>query len=159
MKYSEHPVLNLPSIDPRRIRETAEGEQIYDVIRGKWVALTPEEWVRQHFVDWLVAAKGYSPYRIANEVGIKLNTMSRRCDTVVYDGTGRPAVIVEYKAPNVAVTQKVFDQIVRYNMIVNARLLIVSNGMCHYCCAIDYDRHTYRFLKEIPDAAREGQSR
>lgn len=157
MNNSKITQLELPPIDVRRVRESPEGNQIFDPVRLKWVALTPEEWVRQHFVDWLISAKGYSPYRIANEVGIKLNTMSRRCDTVVYDGYSRPAVIVEYKAPTVTINQKVFDQIVRYNMVLQARMLIVSNGLSHYCCLMDYSNHSYRFLPEIPTAAELAQ--
>jgi type I site-specific restriction endonuclease len=87
---------------------------------------------------------------MANEISLSLNGTSRRCDTVVYDRTGKPLIIVEYKANTVEITQKVFDQIVRYNMVLKARYLIVSNGMKHYCCRIDYDNHTYHFLQEIP---------
>ena len=87
---------------------------------------------------------------MANEVQIKLNSMSRRCDTVVYDRALQPRVIIEYKAPSVPITQQVFDQICRYNMVIQADYLIVSNGLAHYCCKIDYKNQSYAFEKEIP---------
>ena len=88
---------------------------------------------------------------MANEVQLKLNGMSRRCDTVVYDRTLRPRVIVEYKAPTVNITQQVFEQICRYNMVLQVDYLIVSNGLAHYCCKVDHATHTHTFLKEIPE--------
>lgn len=138
MNIASLPRLNLPAFDVRlrATSRTSEDAEVYDPLRRKWVALTPEEWVRQHFVNMLVTVMGYSPHRIANEIGLRLNNTRRRCDTVVYDNTIRPAVIVEYKAPHIALTQRVFDQIARYNMVLDARFLIVSNGMTHYCCRI-----------------------
>ena len=123
---------------------------ILDIIRRQYVALTPEEWVRQHFVHFLIHHKGYPQSLMANEVQLKLNGMSRRCDTVVYDRTLKPRVIVEYKAPTVNITQKVFDQICRYNMVLQVDYLIVSNGLAHYCCKVDNENQTYTFLQEIP---------
>ena len=87
---------------------------------------------------------------MANEVALSLNNTKRRCDTIVYDMTATPLVIVEYKAPTVDISQAVFDQIVRYNMVLHAKYLIVSNGINHYCCKIDYSNHSYVFLPEIP---------
>ncbi|MGM9861238.1 MAG: type I restriction enzyme HsdR N-terminal domain-containing protein [Muribaculaceae bacterium] len=140
--------LNLPRYD-MRLRRSCDGSvQVYDLLRDKWVALTPEEWVRQHFVNYLLTAKGYPRYLTANEVSLKLNATSRRCDTVVFDRERRPLVIVEYKAPTVAITQKVFDQIARYNSVLRAPVLIVSNGLQHYSCR--FDGTGYTFLKEIP---------
>lgn len=141
--------LNLPTYD-YQVKRTADGDKIFDCLRHKFVVLTPEEWVRQHFTSFLVKHKGYPASLMANEISLSLNGTSRRCDTVVYDRTGKPLIIVEYKANTVEITQKVFDQIVRYNMVLKARYLIVSNGMKHYCCRIDYDNHTYHFLQEIP---------
>lgn len=142
--------LNLPTFDKKIIQK--EGKPfIFDIIRRQHVALTPEEWVRQHFVHFLIAHKGFPQALMANEVQLKLNGMSRRCDTVVYDRTLRPRVIVEYKAPTVNITQQVFDQICRYNMVLQVDYLIVSNGLVHYCCKIDYSKKTYAFLKEIPE--------
>lgn len=142
-------VLNLPPFE-KKITQKDDKTFILDIIRRQYVSLTPEEWVRQHFVHFLIDHKGFPQSLMANEVQLKLNGMSRRCDTVVYDRTLRPRVIVEYKAPTVNITQQVFDQICRYNMVLQVDYLIVSNGLAHYCCKIDYDTGTYSFLKEIP---------
>ena len=141
--------LNLPPFD---VKISSEGgkKRIFDSIRRRYVALTPEEWVRQHFVHFLQTAKGYPPALMANEVQLKLNGMSRRCDTVVYDRALTPRVIVEYKAPTVEITQQVFDQIGRYNRVLRVDYLIVSNGLTHYCCRIDYATQGYTFLPDIP---------
>lgn len=141
--------INLPSY-PYRLQRTPEGIKIFDALRHKWLVLTPEEWVRQHFVAFLCNHKGYPSSLMNNEVSLELNNTRRRCDTVVFDRSGQPLVIVEYKASSVEITQKVFDQIVRYNMVLHARYLMVSNGLSHFCCRIDYDNHSYEFLKEIP---------
>lgn len=124
---------------------------ILDVIRRQYVALTPEEWVRQHFVHFLIEHKGYPQSLMANEVQLKLNGMSRRCDTVVYDRALRPRVIIEYKAPSVSITQRVFEQICRYNMVLQVDYLIVSNGLAHYCCKVDYATRSYTFVEDIPE--------
>ena len=109
--------LNLPPFD-RKVTQREGKTFIFDIIRRQYVALTPEEWVRQHFVHFLTDEKGYPQSLMANEVQLKLNGMSRRCDTVVYDRTLKPRVIIEYKAPTVNITQQVFDQICRYNMVL-----------------------------------------
>ncbi len=142
--------LNLPPYE-KKITKKDDKPFILDVIRRQYVALTPEEWVRQNFVHFLIEHKGYPQSLMANEVQLKLNGMSRRCDTVVYDRTLRPRVIVEYKAPSVSITQKVFEQICRYNMVLQVDYLIVSNGLAHYCCRIDYPTRSYTFLQEIPE--------
>jgi len=142
-------LLNLPNYTPK-ISQINGKSFIYDPVRRKKVALTPEEWVRQHFVNYLITEKKYPKERIANEVTVSLNGMSRRCDTVVYNHFLEPVVIVEYKAPSVPVTQDVFEQIARYNTCLRVKILIVTNGLEHYCCRIDYDTPTYSYLKEIP---------
>jgi len=139
--------LNLPEAT---LQLSAGGDKVFDPLRRKYVALTPEEYVRQHFTAFLISHRGYPAGLMANEVGITLNGTSRRCDTVVFDRTGRPLMIVEYKAPSVAVSQRTFDQIVRYNMVLHTRYLIVSNGLRHYCCHIDYSAKRYEFLPDIP---------
>lgn len=144
--------LNLPSFDIRLQRDD-EGVKIFDRLRKKFIILTPEEWVRQHFVNYLINHKGFPESLMANEIGITLNGTRRRCDTVVFDKHGSPMVIVEYKASSIVISQSTFDQIVRYNMVLHARYLIVSNGMNHYCCRIDYDNMSYDFMKEVPDYA------
>ena len=143
--------LNLPEYSDVRICRDGDALKIFDRIRKKFVALTPEEWVRQNFVNHLIENLGYPESLIANERGIELNGTSRRCDTVVFDRYGLPAMIVEYKAPTVNITQEVFDQIVRYNLVLHARFLIVSNGLTHYCCQIDPSTGAYTFLPAIPD--------
>lgn len=142
--------LNLPSYEIK-ICEREGKQQIFDSLRKCYVALTPEEWVRQHFVNYLTEHKGYPAALTANEVAIKLNNTSRRCDTVVYDKELHPIVIVEYKAPTVKITKEVFAQISRYNLVLRVDYLIISNGLQHYCCKMDYDNNCYTFLNEIPD--------
>ena len=142
--------LNLPEYN-FKVKKTEDGSwAIWDRLRNRWVSLTPEEWVRQHFVEWLIAQKGFPAALMGNEVSLTQNGISRRCDTIVGDRTGSPLVIVEYKAPSIHITQKTFDQIVRYNRVLKARYLIVSNGLAHYCCQVDYDNNSYRFLEDIP---------
>lgn len=142
--------LNLPQYNINVRTATDGSQQIFDALRNKFVALTPEEWVRQHFVSFLITHLGYPAGLMANEVSLSLNGTSRRSDTVVYDSSAQPLVIVEYKAPSVRITQKTFDQIVRYNMVFKAPYLIVSNGLNHYCCHIDFVNHSYKFLQDIP---------
>lgn len=143
-------VLNLPSFIPK-IAEKDGKRTIFDPVRQKYVALTPEEWVRQHFVNYLTTRKNYPKELLANEVLVKLNGTSKRCDTVAYSRFLEPLVIIEYKAPHIPITRAVFDQIARYNMVLHVEYLIVSNGLEHYCCRIDYDRRSYSFLEGIPD--------
>ena len=125
-------------------------KQVFDQLRGRFVALTPEEWVRQNFVRFLIEERGLPRGLMGNEISLTLNGLRRRCDTLVTDRAGAPLVIVEYKAPEIEITQQTFDQIVRYNMVLHAKYLIVSNGISHYCCKIDYDNNSYRFLHDIP---------
>lgn len=142
--------LNLPSY-PYRLRRKADGNiAIWDAMRRRYVVLTPEEWVRQHFVAFLVSHRGYPAGRIGNEISLTLNGMPRRCDTIVYDAQGLPLVLIEYKAPHVAITQDTFDQIVRYNSQFCVPYIVVSNGLTHYCCHIDYTSRTHTFLPDVP---------
>lgn len=145
------PPLNLPDADLRIAKDGNGKLKVFDKIRKKYVALTPEEFVRQRFVEWLTNTLNYPSALIANEIGIELNSTHRRCDTVVFRSNGEPLMIIEYKAPGITVSQEVFDQIIRYNMVLKARYLVVSNGFMHYCCVIDYDHATYAYLPEIPD--------
>ena len=142
--------LNLPSYDAK-IRKNGSLMEIYDPLRRKYVALTPEEWVRQHFVNWLIIDKEYPTSLMANEAGIKLNSLTRRCDTVVYDQHLDPLMIIEYKESNISITQDVFDQIVRYNTVLKVQYIVVSNGVKHYCCKMNYEKHSYDFLIDIPN--------
>ena len=146
---SEQPPLHLPPVD-LRLRMEGKLLKVFDPLRRKYVALTPEEYVRQHFTAWMTESLGYPASLMNNEVSLRLNDTLRRCDTVVFRSDGTPCVIVEYKAPTVAVTQSVFDQIARYNMVLHSRFLIVSNGLRHFCCELDYEKDSYRFLPHIP---------
>lgn len=141
--------LNLPPFDIK-VKKVNGKLVVFDQLRRKFIALTPEEWVRQHFINYLTTEKGYSPSLIANEIQINLNNQKRRCDSVVYDKELQPIVIVEYKAPDVDITQGVFDQIVRYNIVLKVKYLIVSNGINHYCCKIDYTTQSFEYLSDIP---------
>lgn len=142
--------LNLPSC-PIKISGTQLKPTILDILRRKYVALTPEEWVRQHFVHYLIEQKNYPASLLANEVKLQVGDKTLRADSVLYDTCLRPRMIVEYKAPSVKLTQKVFDQISVYNMLLRVDYLIVSNGMESYCCKMDYERQSYTFLQDIPD--------
>lgn len=142
--------LNLPDFQVK-IAVTDGKKMIFDPLRRKYVALTPEEWVRQHFVHFLIQHKGYPSGLLANEVQLTLNGTRKRCDTVLYDRTRTPRMIIEYKAPTIPITRQVFDQITRYNIALKVDYLIVSNGLEHYCCKVDYERFCCNFLKEIPD--------
>ena len=141
--------LNLPEYQ-FNIRNIEDAFVILDTLRKRWVTLTPEEWVRQNFVRFLIDDREFPAALMNNEISLTQNGIKRRCDTLVADRQGAPLVIVEYKAPNIEITQKTFDQIVRYNMVLRAKYLVVSNGMSHYCCKIDYETNSYKFLKEIP---------
>jgi predicted type IV restriction endonuclease len=141
--------LNIP-VSELRIRNDAVKAMVFDRLRKQYVRLTPEEWVRQQFINYLISHKNYPEGLLANEVTIALGNVSRRCDTVLYDANLRPRMIIEYKAPSISVTQKTFNQILRYNMSLNVSWLIVTNGLQHFCCFLSADG-SYSFLKEIPD--------
>lgn len=142
--------LNLPPYDYRLRRNSDGSIAIWDTTRRRYIVLTPEEWVRQHFIAYLTAHRGYPAGRIGNEISLTLNGRPRRCDTIVYDAQGTPLVLIEYKAPHINITQDTFDQIVRYNMVYSVPYIIVSNGLNHYCCHIDYTTRTHTFLPDIP---------
>ncbi len=142
--------LNLPPY-ALRLRENDGRKVIFDVLRRKYVTLTPEEWVRQHFVHFLINHKHYPQGLLANEVELKVGEKRLRCDTLLYNKQLQPQMIIEYKAPDVAITQRVFNQITVYNMLLHVDYLVVSNGLQHYCCRMDYERNSYEFLRDIPD--------
>lgn len=141
--------LNLPDIEPN-IKKEGKKTLIFDALRKRYVTLTPEEWVRQHFVSFLTKHKDYPASLIANEMSIELNGMSRRCDTVVYDRNLNPLAIVEYKAPSVTISQRTFEQANAYNQVLRVPYIIISNGITHYCCHLDYEKQVCEFLPEIP---------
>lgn len=141
--------LNLPKC---RLRlEQREGKPyVYDDLRRKFVRLTPEEWVRQHFVRYLIDDLGYPQPLMQNEVALRLGETVKRCDTLLYDKALRPQMILEYKAPHVTLTERVLQQIVRYNYVLRVPYLVLSNGLEHLLCRIDYEKMTYVFLSEFP---------
>lgn len=142
--------LNLPKYGIK-IKNVDGNKAIFDILRRKFVRLTPEEWVRQHFIHYLIDHKGYPQALMANEIQLSVGNKKLRCDSVIYDRSLKPRMIVEYKAPTVNITQKVFDQITVYNMLLHVDYLVVSNGIKHYCCRMDYDNQKYLFLEDIPD--------
>lgn len=155
-RHPSMPPLQLPPAK-LRIRQSA-GEhlyEVYDTQRERWVALTPEEWVRQHFVAMLISRMHYPASRIANEVPIAANGVGHRCDTVVYGSDRAPWMIVEYKAPGIRITQEVFRQIARYNMILHAPFLVVSNGISHYACAVDSASGAVSFIPGLPEIPKK----
>ena len=142
--------LNLPPYQAR-VKEVNGQKQIFDILRRKYVALTPEEWVRQHFIHFLINYKKYPATLLANEVELKVGQKRLRADTILYSKDLKPLMILEYKAPHITITQKTFDQISVYNMLLHVDYLIVSNGLQHYCCKMDYNSKKYLFLEDIPE--------
>ena len=142
--------LNLPSAN-LNIRRQDNKDYVFDRLRKQFVRLTPEEWVRQHFIHYLIQEKHYPEGLLANEVCISLGLVTRRCDTVLYDSFLHPRMIIEYKAPSVSISQKTFDQIMRYNYRLKVPWLIVSNGLEHYCCRINETGEAV-FLREVPES-------
>lgn len=125
--------------------------QILDIVRKKYVSLTPEEWVRQNFVAWLIQFKKYPSGLIAIEKELLLNNMRKRYDIVVYNSNHIPAMLIECKAPGVPITQKVFDQAARYNMSVKVGHMIITNGIDHYYCTIDSENGSFAFEDQVPE--------
>lgn len=123
---------------------------IFDRLRKKFVALQPEEWVRQNMIEYLVSDLKYPASLIGNEISLTYNSMQKRCDSVVYNNRGEAIMIIEYKAPNVDITQKTFDQIALYNTQLKVKFLLVSNGLKHYCCKVDLSSSGISFLQNIP---------
>lgn len=145
--------INLPNFDIKVKREGGR-TLVFDFLRRRFVTLTPEEWVRQHFTHYLVDHLGYPAGLMANEVMVSLGGVARRCDTVVYAKAGGfPLMIIEYKAPEVAITQQVFQQIAAYNSVLRAPYLVVSNGVRHYCMHMDYAAQRVDYLAGVPPYA------
>lgn len=141
--------LNLPQYN-FRIKTERDKTLIFDVIRKKFVVLTPEEWVRQNFIEYLKNEKKFPESLMAVEKQISVNGLQRRFDLLVYTRNGQPLLIAEFKAPEVKITQEVFDQVVRYNMALRVEKVIVSNGLQHFACEIDYTKNSFSYLPEIP---------
>jgi len=146
--------LNLPTYK-LRIKSNENKLAIFDIIRKKYVILTPEEWVRQHIVHYLIEDKNYPVSLIAIEKKLSINKLTKRTDILVFNTKGLPHIIVECKAPTVKITQEAFDQIARYNLTLNANYLIVTNGLKHFYCAMDVKNEQYLFLDNIPKYTHE----
>ena len=124
--------------------------QVFDVIRKKYFVLTPEEWVRQHFIHYLNNEKNYPMGLMGVEKMIKYNALKTRADIVLYTREGKAKMIVECKAPNIKITQDTFNQIAKYNFKLKVEYLVVTNGMQHFCCRMDYENNSISFLDDIP---------
>ena len=125
--------------------------EVLDILRRKYVTLTPEEWVRQHFINYLITDKGYPKGLLANEVELKVGDKKLRCDSILYGKDMQPKMIMEYKAENVALTPKVIKQITTYNMLLRVRYLIISNGLMHLCLHYEEEKDKWTFMEEIPE--------
>lgn len=143
--------LQLPAFDYRIRKGKHTRDEIWDDFRKKYVPLTPEEWVRQHILHFLVTAKHYPASLIGVEVAVKVNRMQKRSDIVAFDLNGEPLMIVECKAPQVEITQEVFDQVAMYNLSFSGKYLLVTNGRAHFACEINHALKTWHFLPDIPD--------
>ena len=143
-------LLNLPETEIK-IKKLNGKDYVFDRLRKQYVRLTPEEYVRQRFVSFLIESKKYPPSRMANEITIDLGNVRKRCDTVLYDNYLRPLMIIEYKSATEVIGQKTFDQIALYNLVLQVPWLTITNGIQHFCCRIDKEKNEYVFLDEIPE--------
>jgi len=145
--------LNLPSYS-FKLKSNEKHTLIFDNLRKKNVVLTPEEWVRQHVVRFLMEEKKYPASLIALEKQVIINNLKKRTDILVFDKNGKHHLLVECKAPKIKITQATFDQIARYNLTLKANYLMVTNGLEHFFCKMDFENETYIFLKDIPNYKR-----
>jgi len=142
--------LNLPSCE-FTIKQEGNKTFIFDGIRKKYVVLTPEEWVRQHFIHYLISYKKYPSSLISIEMPLRINNINKRSDIVVFNRLGIPYFMVECKAPEIKISQSAFDQIARYNLNLKVKYLVVTNGLNHFCCKYNYKTASYIFLDNIPE--------
>ncbi len=142
--------LNLPEYDFRIIKEN-DKLKIFDLYRKRYVALTPEEWVRQNFLKWLCTEKQYPETLISVEKGLKYNKLQKRSDAVVYNREGNPLMIIEFKAPSIEINNNTINQIASYNYTIDAKYLVITNGLQHYCLRKDIQNLTFSFIENIPD--------
>jgi hypothetical protein len=145
------PKLNFPSIFEPRLKKEGKDLKIYDVVRKKFFVLTPEEWVRQHTVFYLHHDKHFPLSLMMLEKEFKYGTLKKRMDVLIYDKEGQPFFLVECKAPNIKISQETFHQIARYNMVFKVKYLLITNGLNHFCCEMNYENQSYVFLHEVPD--------
>jgi len=142
--------LNLPPFTPK-VQKTDGKSTIFDIIRKKYVALTPEEWVRQHLVNYFINHRGYPKSLISVESGLFYNQLAKRTDVVVYSREGSPLLLAECKSFKVSLSDRVFEQSAIYNSNLKAPYLLISNGLVHYCCRLNYQDATYKFLDAVPN--------
>jgi hypothetical protein len=141
--------LNFPDISAR-LKRIDEVVKIYDEVRKKWIALTPEEWVRQHLIHYLRDHLGYPGSLMAVEKSLRYNGMTRRSDLVVFGRDSAPLLLAECKAPGIKIDGKTFDQAARYNLQYQVPYLLVTNGLEHYFCVMDFSSTTWKFSDKIP---------
>ena len=146
----ELPKLNLPNAE-LKIKLVEETTQVFDEVRKKYFKLTPEEWVRQNFIHYLNKEKNYPFGLMGVEKMVKYNSLKTRADIVIWNRERMPSVIVECKAPNIKITQDAFNQIARYNFKLRVKYLVVTNGLQHFCCEMDYESKKITFMQEIPE--------
>jgi len=137
-----------------RLKNRQNKPFIFDLVRKKFVSLSPEEWVRQHVVQYLIKDKKYPLSHVNVEKQILLNGLKKRYDVVIFNTDGSIHLLVECKAPEIAITQKTFDQIASYNFNLDATFLMVTNGLQHYYCQLLKNEEKYQFLREIPEFSR-----
>ena len=142
--------LNLPKIDIKS-KLVNESIQIFDIVRKNFFVLTPEEWVRQHVIHYLIFNKKYPKGLMQIEKLIKYNNLKTRADIVAFNKNTDPVLLVECKAPSIKIDKNAFDQIAKYNFTLKAKYLFVTNGLKHYCCEMNYITGKKKFLKEVPD--------
>ncbi|HOR40505.1 MAG: type I restriction enzyme HsdR N-terminal domain-containing protein [Paludibacteraceae bacterium] len=133
-----------------RVKKQAEKTYILDAYRAKYVRATPEELVRQQMCAYLQNERAYPKTMIFNECVLRINTMNKRCDTVIYSTAHTPIMLIEYKSPDIQISQAVFDQVMLYNRVLQVPYILISNGKQHFCCKLDTDLQQYIFLNEIP---------
>lgn len=150
--------LNLPSFS-YNIREINGKASIFDILRKKFVILTPEEWVRQHFVNFLIHHYRYPRSLIRLESGLRYNHLQKRSDIQVFDREGNIFLVVECKSADVKISQNTFEQVARYNHTLKAKHLAVTNGLQHFCCSVDHQKNSYNFLDDLPVFEREEDER
>ena len=141
-------ILNLPTTD-LRVKEVNGKQQVFDALRKKYVRLTPEEWVRQHFINYAITHLKFPAGLIAVEMPVNINGLNQRADIVMHSTQGQPIMVVECKAPEVSINKTVFEQASRYNLVLRAQFLVVTNGLQHFCARINNDG-SYEMMKKIP---------
>jgi len=143
--------LNLPEVNFNTKTNSKGKTEVFDIIRRKYISFTPEEYVRQSFIHFLVNHKSFPPSLMAVEKALKVNNMTKRTDIVQYDKTGKAVIIIECKAPHIKIDENTFSQAAMYNMKMKVDYLIMTNGISHYCGKIDYEKNSLVYLKDIPD--------